>query len=670
VTGENDEGLDIPGNISGMVEDSLNSLEEETDELPEGETEHEEPEEDEGTTAERKTKKFEIKSEYLLDDIQRIYSEKGWLPKADDIREQGNYSFSKYKKEFGSIDEALEAAGINKKDELLNELERVRDELGEMPSQRQMREHGRCSASMYSDYFDSWTKAKNKVSERKKDLSSGSTDEVKKKLSNTDDPEVNSRREETGDTVECPVTGCTYTGDVKSVAGHVSGKRDSTHDWGVLGYEGARQYKKEKGTGVRGVEGRAAGSKGLKQGSEDGSRKSNKEEILIGELEKASEKIGSTLETPDRAEKRETLLNELQKVSEKLDSKLKTPDTAEKREILIDELRKASERINSKLKTDDSNFKHPTKELADELQQLYSDIGRLPKEQEIREKTEYSVSEYTNSFESLDKAFEAAGIDKEEELLNEIERVGKIVSKKPAKSDMKEHAKYSPSMYYDYFSTWKEAKGQVDMDFEYIEELLDDLQRIYSEKGRPPRADDIQEKSDYSIQDYEKVFESLDEALEAASINMEEDLLYKHSTRSKTATGSRSESDQETSSSGRKPEIKKKEELLRELKLVWEEQGEPPSWRMNSSVDRYREHFGSWSNAKDVLREADMDVSVDMEKVPNGEIEQDDSEKTSYVNKIAKYTIVILKLFIIVPFTLLTLAYIAVVAIISIWKDE
>lgn len=43
--------------------------------------------------------------------------------------------------------------------------------------------------------------------------------------------------------VVCPVADCGYTGQPQSVAGHVSGKRDSDHNWQNLGYGGANAYK-------------------------------------------------------------------------------------------------------------------------------------------------------------------------------------------------------------------------------------------------------------------------------------------------------------------------------------------------------------------------------------------------------------------------------------------
>lgn len=49
-------------------------------------------------------------------------------------------------------------------------------------------------------------------------------------------------------TVTCPVAGCGYSGQPASVAGHVSGKRDSQHDWTQLGYAGANAYKRRMST--------------------------------------------------------------------------------------------------------------------------------------------------------------------------------------------------------------------------------------------------------------------------------------------------------------------------------------------------------------------------------------------------------------------------------------
>ena len=41
----------------------------------------------------------------------------------------------------------------------------------------------------------------------------------------------------------CPVSECGYTGNLASIAGHVSGTKDGSHDWNRLGYDGANHFK-------------------------------------------------------------------------------------------------------------------------------------------------------------------------------------------------------------------------------------------------------------------------------------------------------------------------------------------------------------------------------------------------------------------------------------------
>lgn len=53
-------------------------------------------------------------------------------------------------------------------------------------------------------------------------------------------------REQLDTRVVCPVKGCSYSAPVRSVAGHVSGKKDPQHDWRALGYDGYYQYIREQ----------------------------------------------------------------------------------------------------------------------------------------------------------------------------------------------------------------------------------------------------------------------------------------------------------------------------------------------------------------------------------------------------------------------------------------
>ena len=109
----------------------------------------------------------------LIDEIQRLDDGENLVPYASEMDSDGAYKSYDCLQEFGSWDEALEAAGIDKRERLLEELRRVRDELGHMPKTTEMNHHGRVSAGMYSNFFGSWTEATSLI-----DASEESTNET------------------------------------------------------------------------------------------------------------------------------------------------------------------------------------------------------------------------------------------------------------------------------------------------------------------------------------------------------------------------------------------------------------------------------------------------------------------------------------------------------------
>jgi len=109
----------------------------------------------------------------LIDEIQRLDDGENLVPYASEMDSDGAYKSYDCLQEFGSWDEALEAAGIDKRERLLEELRRVRDELGHMPKTTEMNHHGRVSAGMYSNFIGSWTEATSLI-----DASEESTNET------------------------------------------------------------------------------------------------------------------------------------------------------------------------------------------------------------------------------------------------------------------------------------------------------------------------------------------------------------------------------------------------------------------------------------------------------------------------------------------------------------
>lgn len=103
----------------------------------------------------------------LLDDLHRLASELDEPPTSRDVREQGEFSLTTYRSTFGSWSNALEAAGFSVQrsgqsystEALLDEIQRLADDLGHPPTQQELRKHGKYSISPYRDRFGSWSAA-------------------------------------------------------------------------------------------------------------------------------------------------------------------------------------------------------------------------------------------------------------------------------------------------------------------------------------------------------------------------------------------------------------------------------------------------------------------------------------------------------------------------------
>jgi hypothetical protein len=109
---------------------------------------------------------YTISREALIEDLQTINETIGHpYPMTEAIRDHGTYSLTTYYAEFGDLDTALDAAGIEKvmdipvsKEPLLEEVQRLVSD-GSPPTAREMDEEGAFSARTYIDRFGSWNTA-------------------------------------------------------------------------------------------------------------------------------------------------------------------------------------------------------------------------------------------------------------------------------------------------------------------------------------------------------------------------------------------------------------------------------------------------------------------------------------------------------------------------------
>lgn len=108
----------------------------------------------------------------------------------------------------------------------------------------------------------------------------------------------------------------------------------------------------------------------------------------------------------------------------------------------------------------------PEEDLLDELRRLADELGRTPGMKMMSERGAYSGRVYPRRFGSWNEAVEAAGLEPnpqggplptEEELLDELHRLGDELGHTPTHREMREQGNQSPSAYMKRFGSWNEA---------------------------------------------------------------------------------------------------------------------------------------------------------------------------------------------------------------------
>lgn len=114
-----------------------------------------------------------LSDETYLERLRELADELDRIPRELDMNEHGPHSVDTYKTRFGSWIDALEAAGLEpdpeqtdtgrsgpiSRVELLAELRRLADEVGEPPTLTDLERDGQYSKSPYYNRFDSWADA-------------------------------------------------------------------------------------------------------------------------------------------------------------------------------------------------------------------------------------------------------------------------------------------------------------------------------------------------------------------------------------------------------------------------------------------------------------------------------------------------------------------------------
>lgn len=100
----------------------------------------------------------------LIDDLQRLADELGHAPSTVDVEREGTYTKKTYYTRWDDWESVLEAAGLDEceqygprigDEELLADLQRVAEIVGKPPSTVQVDKHGNHASSTHSDRFGS-----------------------------------------------------------------------------------------------------------------------------------------------------------------------------------------------------------------------------------------------------------------------------------------------------------------------------------------------------------------------------------------------------------------------------------------------------------------------------------------------------------------------------------
>jgi len=413
-----------------------------------------------------------ISREELLDEIHRLQDELGRVPRLADMREHGKYSNSPYNREFGSWTSALEAAGYKPNTrqtvtdtELIENLRKITEELGHPPTRNEADVHGDYGTSTYEKRFGGWTSAL--------------------KEADIDLPDEDYRIP-TAELLE----------EVARVADVVDGN-PTIADIDTSGEYSYETYRQRFGSWT----------KALREAGYEPEHHSNiPEHELLEELRHVYAELGRT---PTQIEMREC-------------SDFSERPYIDKFGSWNDALRRADIPIASygEISEDD---------LLDEVRRLRDKLDRVPTLGDLQEHGQYSYGPYYSTFggwintlQKLNYELPVAFQDvPEEELLKEIDRLAEKLDRPPKLDDVHERGKYPASRYRVAFGTWNNALKQAG--YELNEEsgmsnsaLLGEIERLKDELGHVPVVEELHKHGKYSYPTYVDRFESWPNAVKTA----------------------------------------------------------------------------------------------------------------------------------------------------------
>lgn len=462
-------------------------------------------ERDESSSAEGASSETSTQSpsrEELIDELKRLEASLDRLPYASDMDEEGNFSAYIYQDRFGSWDEALDAAGIDKEAVLLKDLQRVAEKLDKTPAQPDVNKHSTYSAGMYARYFGSWSAAK----ERFREWQTGSEQE--------------SERDEVGTEKEAVVS----DGDQDKVPSRdelraelnrvydVVDRLPHPSDMNEIGTFSAAQYQNRFDSWND-----ALAAAGI-----------DKETELLEEIGRVTEKVGRV---PSQSEMNEHGQFSATMAANFFGSWSRAKDRFE-------ECR--GEQPSVKHVSDETSEEDvlSQEDLLDALVEVAELVGDTPTRSDMIKHCEYPLHLYGEVFGSLEDAIEKAELQEDklesgpfdqDKLLEEIIRFADVLDAPPSRELIEKYGRYSIDDYQDCFGSWDAALQEAGLRTEDMPDrsnwkysnvdVLDAITEVAAIVGHPPTTSDMNQYGTISHTTCTNRFGSWETALEMAGLD-------------------------------------------------------------------------------------------------------------------------------------------------------
>jgi hypothetical protein len=494
-----------------------------------------------------------ITDEMLIEELQRLADDLGRTPTMSDMKESGRYSRGPYQDHFGSWNDGLKEAGLTpnvrtdiSKSDLIDEMRRLADELGRPPRKKEMTEMGGYGSATYKRTFGSWSDA---IVESGLELSNRQKRYTEEELLE----------------------------DLHRLSAQLNVDIPSTDDMKRCGEASVKTYQDRFGS-------------------------------WSAALEEAGFELPTTYDEVDT----ERLCKELNEVAERIDRVPKRGEMCKHSDFSTHWYYRDFGSWNAAIR--EAGLEPPgqpnqysDEELLSEVNALADQLGRVPRQSDMEKFGQHSVSTFKSRFGSWNQTLEECGFEPvhrynigKEELLDALTDLADRLNQTPSAEDMNEEGKFSERPYFDQFGSWIGALESAGLDtplrFEEVDrdELIDEIKHISDVVERVPKIFDVRKHSEVKSAWYAREFGSWNEALRQTGFDPH---------RNHDITDG---------------------ELVEELQRVAEQLGQTPTIQEFSIQGKYRpslyiHRFDSWNNAG---REAGLEP-VKRHDIPDGELENE-----------------------------------------------